>query len=90
MTTKLIVYQLQDYDTDYATISEYIKKRPDYIKVMERVWIVRTQKTASSIRTALSQLISSPAKILVVDVTGSNWSSYGISTDRVAWMQESI
>src|SRR5258708_4252751 len=79
MKIKLIVYQLEDYINDYNVISDYMKRRSEYIKIMERVWVIKTNKSSASIRTDLSVLIKSPAKILVVDITETVWSTYGVS-----------
>jgi hypothetical protein len=88
--TKLVVYQLEDYDADYEAISVYLKKRLECEKIMQRVWIVKTTKSTAAITNGLSKVVSSPARILVVDITDSVWGSYGISIDKVAWMQEII
>ena len=90
MTTKLITYQLDDNKRDYHLISEAIKEAPQWAKVMDRVWLIKTRKTASDIRTYLSSKINNKGKIFVIDLNTKSWGSLTIDKEVTNWIKENL
>lgn len=90
MTSKLIVYQLKNYDEDYPRIREEIKKHSKWAKPMDRVWIIKTDKKASEIRDALKKATKYGGSIFVIDITGSGWASSSIPTKVATWLKENL
>lgn len=90
MNTLLVTYQLSDYKTLYPIISQKIKEYPNWAKPFNRVWLIKTNQTASDVRSELSSLIPGNSKLLVVNISGRSWASYHLDLDVVGWMKEQI
>lgn len=90
MRTFLIIYQLDDYGTDYSNLSTYIKNNFEWIKLMQRTWLVKSKKSIKMIRSELAQVAEKGIKLTVFDVTNSNWSTYAIDPNYNSWMRDNI
>lgn len=92
MRTYLISYDLGMPETsaDYTKIIEYIKSLGTWAKPLKSQWFVVSSKSTSEIRTALQNLVDSNDEILILDVTGDDWATYGISGDVTDWMNKNI
>lgn len=90
MKSKLIIYKLDNFKTDYQLISDKIKLYPDWVKLMERTWIIKTKKSSKTIRTELTAEIENRGKIFVIDVTGMPWSSYSLDKGATEWLKENL
>lgn len=89
MKVKLITYKLQD-PSIYTKITAQIKSYPNWAKVMDRVWLIKTEKTSGLIRDELRQAIDGKGEIFVIDVSGKGWGSFGIQKTVTTWMKENI
>ena len=90
MRTKMIVYQLDDSSEDYKLISSGIKLYSNWIKVMNRIWMIKTSKRSSTIRDELRDIIEGRGEILVIDITSSGWGTYNVSKKVTKWMKENM
>lgn len=90
MTTKLITYQLTDNQRDYSAISEVIKSYPRWSKLMDRVWLIKTRKSASEVRTFLAQSINNRGKIFVIDLKTNSWGSFAVDQNVTAWIKDNL
>jgi hypothetical protein len=90
MTTKLIAYQLENYERDYPLIRDAIKSFSGWAKLMDRVWIIKSRKSAGDIRTLLSESIHNRGKVFVIDLETNSWGSYGIDKRITSWIKENL
>ncbi len=90
MTTKLITYQLDNYNTDYSLIRDAIKSFPKWAKIMERTWVIKTNKSAGIVRTILSEKIGNRGKIFVIDLASNSWGSYAVDKRVTEWLKDNI
>lgn len=90
MTTKLITYQLDNYHSDYPLISDAIKSFPKWAKLMDRTWLIKTNKTASSVRTILGEAIGNRGKIFVIDLSSNSWGSYSVDKNVTEWLKSNL
>lgn len=90
MTKKLIMYQLDNSRRDFPLISKAIKTFPEWAKIMDRVWIIRTSKSASDVRTILTQTIGSRGKIFVIDILSGSWGSYAVDKTVTEWLKNNL
>lgn len=90
--TLLISYDLGGPETSdsYKKLIEKIKALGTWAKPLESFWFVKTSDSASSVRDSLKPAMDSNDKLLVLDVTGVNWSSLNVSSDVTTWMKGNL
>lgn len=92
MKTYLISYDLRVPETseDYKSLIKFIKTYSFWAKPLKSVWLIKTVKSTSKVRDDLRAVTDFNDGLLVIDVTGSDWSSYGINKTVTDWMQKNI
>ena len=90
MTTKLIIYHLEDTDKDFSSIRDAIKKFPKWAKIMDRTWLIKTNKSAGYVRSFLSESIGNRGKIFVINLETKTWGSYGVDKKTTEWLKENL
>ena len=90
--TYLISYDLGSPETsaDYEKLISHIKALGTWAKPLKSQWFVVSEKTTAEIRTNLKALIDANDEILVLDVTGDDWATWGISTEVTEWMKNNL
>lgn len=89
MRTFLISYDLRVPETseDYKRLIDHIKSYEHWATPLKSVWFIKTSKTVSQVRDDLNTETDANDGILVIDVTGSNWGTVGISNKVSDWMK---
>lgn len=90
METYLITFQLKSNEI-YATVAGILRSFPKWARIMENVWIVRSEENALSMRDKLSSIIKEVGgTILVLQISEDNWASYALSQEVADWMKQNI
>lgn len=90
MQTHLITYDLKAPGRDYARLFQAIKSYNRWAKVLESVWFVASEKTASEIRDHLKGFVDGNDKLLVVAVK-TGWATLRVGNEKVTeWMRDNI
>lgn len=90
MNTLFVTYALDDPVISYSKISERLKRYPDWIKLFDRAWIIKTRQSSLKVRDDLVNSIASRGKIVVINITDSAWATFDIDKDFLSWMKENI
>lgn len=91
MKSYIISYDLINKEIyDYTDLISYIKTYGKWAKPLESFWLIKTDKSVSTVRDELKAKVSSGDKILVIDVTGSYWATSSISKEVTDWMKNNI
>ena len=92
MNTYLISYDLGIPETtkDYQLLIDYIKSYGTWAKPLYSEWFIKTNKTPAVVRQEISNLIDNNDKVLVINVTGADWSSYNLSEEVTKWMKDNL
>jgi hypothetical protein len=91
MNSKLIIYQLENNKEDYPLIRTQITSYSKWAKIMDRCWIIKSNKSSSEVRNELSLSIANRGKIFVIDVTEiSAWGSYDVDKKVTDWLKENL
>lgn len=92
MKTFLISYDLglPERRIDYLILKEYIKTHARWAKPLQSVWLIRTTKNITQIRDEIKARVDLNDKIMIIDVTGSNWATSRISKDVTDWMKINV
>jgi hypothetical protein len=92
MKTYLISYDLRVPETseDYKKLIDHIKSYDYWATPLKSVWFVKTNKSVSEVRNDIKSETDANDGLLVIDVTGSNWGTTGVSTKVADWMKVNI
>lgn len=91
--TFLISYDLRAPETasDYQRVVDYIKSYSYWCKPLKSQWIViSATKTGKDIINDLQKLTDNNDKLLVINISGDNWWSFGLDEQVADWMQKNI
>ena len=90
MDTYLISFELNRRN-DYNQVSEHIRKFPKWARIMENVWIVKSESKLTDVRDGISSLINNyGGSVFVVKINNSAWGTYSVSKEVTDWMKENI
>lgn len=90
MNTLFITYKLEDNTNDYPRLSARLKNFPDWVKLFNRAWIVKTSKSTKRVRDELDDIIGSRGAIVVINITDSPWATAQINEEILLWMKRNI
>ena len=79
MNRILISYDLVSPGRNYDDLYDYLTSFPKWARPLESVWVVKTKKSYSQVKTEIvNNYLDSNDKLLVVDITGSASSWHNI------------
>ena len=90
MNSFLVVFTLHNADRDYMTVANHLRNYRMWARVIENAWIVKTNESASDIRSLLSTAIHGEGNIAVFKITETAWASYDINSEVTEWMQRNV
>jgi hypothetical protein len=83
------IYDLISPGRDYQPVYDYIEATHFYARPLESLWLIRTNKSAATVRDELKELVDTNDKVLTVDVTGDGWAT-NFSDAHTDWMKKHI
>jgi hypothetical protein len=88
MKTHIISYDLGVPETseDYKKLIACIKSLGGWAKPLYSVWFIKSDKTTLQIRDQIIKETDANDKLLVIEVTNSDWATSGLSKDVTNWM----
>lgn len=90
MNTLFVTYALDNPVDSYSKISKRLKRYPDWVKLFNRAWIIKTPQSSLKVRDDLVNSIEARGKIVVINITDSAWATFNIDKDFLSWMKENI
>ena len=90
MNTLLVTYALDNSTETYPKISHRLKRYPDWAKLFNRAWIIKTSKSSRTVRDELTETIEDKGKIVVINITDSAWAVSKMDSNILDWMKENI
>ena len=90
MPTLLIGYDLNRPGQNYPDLIERIKSLGAWWHYLDSTWLVDTSYSPTDVRDVLKGLIDQGDELLVIDVSGRTWSSYGLNDDATAWLKQHV
>lgn len=90
MNTFFVTYALDNAAESYPIISSRLKHYPNWAKLFNRAWIIKTHKSSRTVRDDLSEAIHDKGKVVVINITNSAWAVSGLDSDMLNWMKENI
>jgi len=90
LSTFLVGYDLHRPGQNYEELIEFLKSQGTWWHALDSTWIVVTDHSASGLRDEIKRLIDGNDDVLVVDVKGDSWASYGLSDTANKWLKEHV
>lgn len=90
MATLLVGYDLNAPGQKYAELIEQIKSLGGWWHHLDSTWLVVTSKTPSQVRDQLTSYLDTGDELLVLDVSGDNWSTHGIAKSGNDWLHANL
>lgn len=85
----LVSYDLIGPNRDYDKIIGKIKTYSSWARVLESVWVIKTDKTATQLRDDLFSAMDGNDKLFVAQLSGSAaW--YNLPEDVTSWLKNNL
>lgn len=78
MNKILVSYDLMAPGKSYQPVWDYLEGIPGWIKPLRSVYLLKTSKTAGDILDRMEDLVDRNDKVLVMDITDSDWGTYNL------------
>jgi hypothetical protein len=92
MNTFLVSYDLGIPETseDYKKLIDLLKSSDHWAHVLQSVWIVKTDRLASDLLVEMKRLSDENDRIIIIDLSNNNVTSYGLPEEVEDWIDESL
>ncbi len=88
MSTYIVTYDLSAPGRDYKRLFDYLKTYT-YAHVVESVWVIKTYKSAVTLRDEIKRYVDSNDKVLVIKTTReAAW--LGLSAEIGDWLNDHL
>lgn len=83
-----IGYDLNQPGRDYGPLIARIKQlgAQGWCRPLESLWFIKADLGVSLVRDDLRQYVDQSSRLLVLDVTGDPWASYGLQKEASDWL----
>ncbi len=89
MNTYLVSYDLITPGQKYKDVGDLLRSFPNWAKVLESTWIIKTPQTAVQVRDRISQVTDSNDKIFVIAV-GKEAAWTNLPENLTKWLKENL
>jgi hypothetical protein len=90
LNTLLVGYDLNRPGQDYDELTKFLKSQDSWWHALDSTWIVVTSKTTSELRDEIKRFIDANDTVLVMNVKGDGWASFGLSDNANRWLKEHV
>ena len=90
MSTLLVGYDLHRPGQDYPELTKFLKSQDTWWHALDSTWIVVTPHGASGLRNEIKRFVDANDDVLVVDIKGDSWASFGLSDAANKWLKENV
>lgn len=90
MSMFLVSYDLIGPNRDYDAVATHLKGYGTWARPLESVWIIKTDKTAKEVKTALRGVTDANDKLIVLKLEPGTWSTSNIATSTTQWMHKHL
>lgn len=90
MNALLVGYDLNRPGQDYGELVKFLKAQTSWWHALDSTWIVVTSRSTSELRDEIKRFIDSNDEVLVMNVTGDAWASFGFSDEINKWLKEHV
>lgn len=89
MNTYLVSYDLIAPGQKYKVLGDLLRSFPNWAKVLESTWVIKTPWTAAQVRDRLQREVDGNDKLLVITVSrDAAW--FNLPDDVSKWLKENL
>ena len=90
MNTLLVGYDLNRPGQNYEELIKFLKAQTSWWHALDSTWIVVTPKSTAELRDEIKRFIDANDDVLVMDVQGDAWATFGLSKQANDWLRKHI
>ncbi|GAA3691894.1 hypothetical protein GCM10022377_00310 [Zhihengliuella alba] len=90
MAVHWVNYDLNKTGQDYNKLIEYLKSHKAWARPLASSFFVKTSLTTGQLRNGITQHIDANDDVLVIEINGQRWATYGLSEKMGTWMKTHI
>ncbi|MBY6422914.1 hypothetical protein HQ351_19600 [Rhodococcus sp. BP-258] len=83
-------YDLNRTGQNYEKLIAYLKSHDSWAKPLASSFFIKTNLTVAELRDAIKQHVDANDSVVVVNVDGQGWGTYGVDKKVSDWMHASI
>ena len=86
MRTLLVGYDLNKQPESYADLIAKLKSFGTWWHGLDSTWLIRSDHTVAQLRDELMAFLDRDDELVLLDVTGDSWGSYGLTKELSDWV----
>ncbi|GAA4798760.1 hypothetical protein [Rothia endophytica] len=90
MSVQWVNYDLNKTGQNYEALIAYLKSHNGWAKPLKSSFFVNTSLSAAELRTEIKKYIDTNDDVVVVNVDGQSWATYGLSEKLNTWLKNNI
>lgn len=90
MAVHWVNYDLNKTGQNYDALITYLKSHQTWAKPLKSSFFVKTSLTAGALLEGARAYIDSNDDLIVVEVTGRSWSSWGLPKEVTDWLHANL
>ena len=90
MRTLMVSYDLNSPEQNYPDLIKWLRSYPSRWHELDSFWLIVTDQSPSRVRDLLRQFIDANDELLVIEVTGATWSSWGFTDEANRWLNRHV
>ena len=90
MAVHWVNYDLRKPGQNYEGLITYLKSHASWAKPLKSSFFVKTSLSAAQLRDGILNYIDSGDAVVVVQVEGRSWASYGVPKEVGDWMRTNL
>lgn len=91
MSTFLIGYDLNKKGKNYDGLIEKIKELANgWWHHLDSTWLINSNLTCAQVRDALKPFLDSDDELLVLNISGDAWATYGMGESGNNWLRNNL
>ncbi len=90
MAVHWVNYDLNKSGQNYDELIKYLKSGDSWCKPLKSSFLVKTSASVATLRDGIKKYIDTNDDVLVINVDGKSWGSYGLSEEVNTWLSNNI
>lgn len=90
MSTLMIGYDLNRPGQNYSELIAHIKTLGTWWHHLDSTWLIVTSRTVAEVRDEIKRFIDPGDEVLVLNITGDSWASFGLSDSANNWLRKNV
>jgi hypothetical protein len=90
LNTLLVGYDLNRPGQNYEELTKFLKTESTWWHHLDSTWLVVTPKSTAELRDEIKRFVDAGDEVLVMNVKGDGWASFGLSESANDWLKANV